>query len=328
MPLAATLFRGIEWGRPGTASPTRTGAIELPRTLQFTVASDGDRLDRFLAERCPDVSRARLQRLISDRMVTLDDAHVRPSARLRLGQRVVLTMPEPEPSDLEPQTIPVEVVYDDPDLVVFSKPAGLVVHPGPGHPDRTLANAVLALVPGAQHQDLPARAGIVHRLDKDTSGLIVVAKNERTHAHVAQQFKERRVTKAYMALVQGSPQPAEAVIEAPIGRHPTHRKRMAVVTTGRTASTHYRTLQRYRGCTLLDVRPTTGRTHQVRVHMASVGHPLVGDALYGKAHPRLGRHFLHAHLLRFHLPSTGEPIELASDLPADLAAFLDALHAE
>ena len=300
----------------------------MTRTLHFTVEDEEERLDRFLALKCPDISRSTLQRLIVDDMVTLDEVHAKPSARLRPGQRVVVTIPDPAPSDLEPQAAPVEVVYEDRDLVVISKPAGLVVHPGPGHPDRTLANAVLALLPGAGQGDLPARAGIVHRLDKDTSGLIVVARNEPAHADLSRQFKERQVVKGYLALVHGAPNPAEAVIDAPIGRHPTHRKRMAVVTTGREASTRYRALREYRGKTLLDVRPTTGRTHQVRVHMASVGHPLVGDALYGRADPRLDRHFLHANLLRFRQPSTDVPVELTSGLPADLAEYLDGLEPE
>ena len=298
----------------------------MASALDFVTEAGGDRLDTFLAVRCGDLSRSRLQRLISEGHVTVDGLPAKPSAKLREGQLVHVIIPEPAPSWLEPQPMPLDVVYEDQDALVIDKPAGMTVHPGPGHRDGTLANAVLAHCPDLAGIGGSIRPGIVHRLDKDTSGLLVVAKNETAHNHLARQFKERRVTKAYLALVHGRFAEPEAVIEAPIGRHPKDRKRMAVVSTGRTAMTHCRVVTRFRGYTLVEARPTTGRTHQIRVHLMSVGHPLAGDATYGKRDPRLDRHFLHAHLLGFRLPSSDEYVEHASELPADLRAFLDSLE--
>jgi len=220
------------------------------------------------------------------------------------------------------------VIFEDRDLIVVDKPAGLTVHPAPGHPDKTLVNAILALCPDLEGIGNAVRPGIVHRLDKDTSGLIVVAKNEKAHTCLAGQFKERRVVKSYKALVHGRLEPPEAVVDAPIGRHPVHRKRMAVVTTGRAAITRYRVVLYLPGYSLVEVSPSTGRTHQIRVHLAALGHPLAGDSTYGKRHPRLDRHFLHAHYLEFRLPSTGESMELSSVLPGDLQGFLDELRSQ
>ena len=297
----------------------------MSRTLAFTAEGGGQRLDKFLAEQCPDLSRARLQRLIAEGQVTLDGAPVKPSSRLQGGQLVSVTIPDPVESHLAPQDIPMDVVFQDSDIIVIDKPAGLTVHPGPGHPDETLVNALLALCPDLQGIGGTVRPGIVHRLDKDTSGLLVVAKSENAQAKLAQQLKEHGFTKAYLALVHGRPSREEAVIEAPIGRDPRNRKRMAVVSKGREAATRYRVVSLYKGYTLIEARPTTGRTHQIRVHFASLGHPLAGDATYGKRHPLLGRHFLHARVLGFRHPSTGEYIEFTSELPDELRAFLDGL---
>jgi 23S rRNA pseudouridine1911/1915/1917 synthase len=217
-------------------------------------------------------------------------------------------------------------VYEDCHLLVVDKPAGMTVHPAPGHRDDTLANAVLARSPDLGGVGGELRPGIVHRLDKDTSGLLVVAKNDPAHAGLSEQFKDRSVTKGYYALVHGHPRQPKAVVDAPIGRHPKHRKRMGIVNSGRASRTGYSVETRYAGFALLDVRPETGRTHQIRVHMASIGHPLAGDAVYGQAHPRLERHFLHAYLLGFTHPVTGERLELRSELHADLREVLDTLR--
>ena len=297
----------------------------MSRTLTLSSQGGGQRLDQFLADQCPDLSRSRVKGLIDGGYVTVDERPAKPASRLHVGQVVVVTIPKPVESHLVPQDIPIVVLYQDGDLLVVDKPAGLTVHPAPGHPDGTLVNAVLAICPDLQGIGGTLRPGIVHRLDKDTSGLLVVAKNEKAHADLSSQLKQRRFTKVYLALVRGRLLPAEGAIEAPIGRHPQKRKQMAVVTGGREATTPYRVAAEYRDFTLVEARPTTGRTHQIRVHFASLGHPLAGDGTYGKTHPDLARHFLHARALGFRLPSTGEYREFNSDLPHELRVFLNGL---
>ena len=294
-------------------------------TLTFRVDEAGERLDTFLAQRCPDLSRSRIQALTTAGCVTVDGAPSKPAARLRKGQTVSLVVPPPAPSTLVPQAMDLVVAYEDSDLLVIDKPAGLVTHPSPGHPDHTLANAVLAHCPDLEGVGGEIRPGLVHRLDRDTSGLIVVAKNDDAQAGLSGQFKDRTVSKAYLAAVTGHPEAERAIIDAPIGRHPRSRTRMAVVTTGRDAVTEYDVLRRLRTYSLVEARPRTGRTHQIRVHLASIGHPVAGDAIYGRPAPGLERHFLHAHRLAFDHPRTGERLELESPLPNDLQAFLDSV---
>ena len=294
-------------------------------TLTFRVDEAGERLDTFLAQRCPDLSRSRIQALTTGGCVTVDGSPAKPAARLREGQTVTLVVPPPATSALVPQAIDLDVVYEDGDLLVVDKPAGLVTHPAPGHPDHTLANAVLAHCPDLEGVGGEIRPGLVHRLDRDTSGLIVVAKNDAAQSGLSAQFKDRTVSKAYLAVVTGYPDPERAVIDAPVGRHPRSRTRMAVVTTGREAVTEYDVLRRLRGYSLLEARPRTGRTHQIRVHLASIGHPVAGDTTYGRPAPGLGRHFLHAHRLAFTHPRTGDRLELESPLPDDLRTWLDTL---
>ena len=289
-------------------------------------AEDGQRIDAFLAESLPDLSRTRIQRLIADGRVTVDAERVRPSHRLTAGQAVAVALPEPVSDALEPQPALLPVVHEDDDLVVIDKPPGLTVHPAAGQADGTLANALLAHYPEVEGVGGPGRAGIVHRLDKGTSGLLVVAKNETAHASLAAQFKDRLVSKRYVGLVVGAPSEARAVIEAPLGRHPRQRQRMAVVSDGRPAATPYRVLECYRGYTLVEASPKTGRTHQVRVHFASIRHPLAGDPTYGRRHPELDRQFLHAAFLAFRHPGSGETAEFRSELPPDLRRFLQSLE--
>jgi len=225
------------------------------------------------------------------------------------------------------EAIPLTIVYQDADLIVVDKPAGLTVHPAPGHPSGTLVNALLAACPDLQGISGSLRPGIVHRLDKDTSGLLVVAKNDRAMQSLQAQLKGREVHKTYLALVAGVPKPAEGQIEAPIGRSHRNRKKMAVVDGGRESTTRYRTREVINGRALLEVEPVTGRTHQIRVHLAAIGHPIVGDSLYGKRSPLVGRQFLHAAKLGFRMPG-GREIEFESPLPADLREALEALRAE
>ena len=294
----------------------------MSRTRSFVAEQDGDRLDRFLDDRCEDLSRSRLQRLIAEGMVTLEGRPTKAGVRLRKGQSVELTVPEPVESHLEPQDIPLSVIYQDEDLAVVDKPAGLVVHPAPGHPDGTLVNALLALCPDLQGIGGTVRPGIVHRLDKDTSGLIVVAKNERAHKHLSAQLKARKFMKLYKALVCGHLASSPATIEADIGRDPGNRKRMAVVDGGKAATTHYEVIRYYEAHTLVEVRLETGRTHQIRVHFAAIGHPVAGDETYGVKTQGLTRQFLHASTLGFRLPSDDSWVEFNSELPEDLESYL------
>ena len=299
-----------------------------PLSRDLVLDSEEPRLDAYLARVQPTLSRSRIKSLIEEGHVLVEGLPCKPSRKLHPGERLVLSVPPPQPIDLQPEPIPVHVVYQDDHMLVVDKPAGLSVHPGPGHPAHTLVNALLALVP-----DLPGiggylRPGIVHRLDKDTSGLMVVAKTETAHLHLSRQLKDRAMAKGYLALAQGRITPDEGTIDAPLGRHPVHRKRIAVVPTGRTARTTYRVLQHFASATYLDVTIHTGRTHQIRVHLAHIGHPLVGDAVYGRKHPRLVRHFLHAHRLGFTHPSTGDWVDFAVPLPDDLSTFLQTLPAQ
>ena len=299
----------------------------MAETLTFIAAEGADRLDRFLSESCPHLTRSRLRQLISLGNVTLDGATAKPASRLRAGQTVVLRVPDPEPTDPIPQRIALDIVYEDSDLIVVNKPAGMTVHPAPGHRDGTLVNAVLALCPDLERISETVRPGVVHRLDKDTSGLMVVAKNERARAMLSDQLKRRQFTKRYLALVHGCPNPAEAVVDAPVGRHAKNRKKMAVVVGGREASTGYIVVERFRRHSLVEATPVTGRTHQIRVHLASIGNPIVGDKVYGRAEAGLSRQFLHAGVLGFRLPSSDDYAEFTSELPADLANFLAGVEA-
>jgi 23S rRNA pseudouridine1911/1915/1917 synthase len=288
----------------------------------------GMRLDRYVADQLPDLSRGTVQGLIESGRVRVDGQQRKPKFRMTPGEVVSVEIPSPGIDEILPDPIPLAIVYEDADVVVVDKPAGMVVHPAPGHPRGTLANALLAHVPGISVGG-SQRPGIVHRLDKDTSGLIVAAKTDRGRTALVGQWETRSVDKSYLALVSGSLMDEEATIDAPIGRDPKNRQRMAVVRTGRSAVTHFHVIERFSDTTLLDVSIETGRTHQIRVHLAFIGHPIVGDQLYGRARPtdpRLDRHFLHANALGFQLPE-GEALRLESPLPLDLQAVLEELRA-
>jgi 23S rRNA pseudouridine1911/1915/1917 synthase len=282
-----------------------------------------------LVARRAGVSRARAQRLIADGFVKESGrARLKPGEKLRGDEVLEVTVPPLESAEPKPEPIPLSIVYEDEHLLVVDKPAGMAVHPGPGHSGRTLVNAVLAHCP-----DLPGiggvqRPGIVHRLDKDTSGLIIVAKDEQAHAGLTRQLKEREVKKTYLALVEGHLSPKEAIIDAPVGRDPNNRRRMMVRgAEGREAQTRYRVMREFPGYSLIEVSPITGRTHQIRVHMASIGHPVVCDAVYGRPSKLVPRQFLHAWRLSFRHPVTGEEISLEAPLPEELEEALDNLRA-
>ncbi len=297
--------------------------------LHLVVASAGagERLDRWLASQLPHHSRSEIQRWIGDGLVTVGERIQKASYRVAAGDVVSVSVPPPADYQVEPEPIPLQILYEDADLLVIDKPAGMVVHPAAGNWRGTLVNAVLHHCPDLEGVGGVHRPGVVHRLDKDTSGLILVAKNDRAHRALQAQFKRRDVHKTYLALVHGAVSPPEGEIQAPIGRDPRHRKRMAVLPGGRPAVTRYSTSGYYGRHTLLACYPLTGRTHQVRVHLAHIGHPIVGDAVYGRRRPSVPcpRQFLHAQRIRFRLPATGEEVEFTSPLPADLQAVLDAL---
>ena len=298
----------------------------IDRIIQIEAKWDSDRLDKFLSKECTDISRSRLQHLILNGYVKVDGSFAKSSLTIRRGQNISLTIPKTETSDICPQKIPLTILHEDSDLMVINKQAGLPVHPSPGHPNQTLVNAILAHCNEFELSGDHFRPGIVHRLDKDTSGLIVIAKNEKTHDYLSKQFMDRKVNKVYSALVNGNLTPLNAIIDAPIGRDPNNRKRMAIVNTGRKSTTEYSVRSNFTKYTLIDVKPITGRTHQIRVHMLSVGHPLTGDKIYGTPHSKLNRQFLHAKSLGFKHPVTEEYIEFKTDLPDDLNSFINSLE--
>ena len=305
------------------------------RRIELTVDGGGTRVDRFLAEQVADLSRSAIRRLIDAGQVAVNGEPIKASYKVKLGDSVIVCVPLPETAEPAAEAIPLVIVYEDRALIVVDKPAGMVIHPAPGHQSGTLVNALLAHCPdlaatGGGAGD--ARPGIVHRLDRDTSGLILVAKDEQTRRALQRQFKARQVHKVYVALLDGHLEAAHGRIEAPLGRDSRHRQRMAVVPGGREAITEYRLLASFSGgdYSLVEAELKTGRTHQIRVHFASIGHPVVGDTVYGRRKTRLPvpRQFLHAQRLGFTHPLTEQPLEFESPLPDDLAAVLHLLEQE
>ena len=301
------------------------------REIEVTLDAVGERLDKALTESLPELSRMQWQKLIREGHVMIDGERAKPSYRIVGGETLRAAIPEVVEPEIAAEDIPLDIRYEDSDLIVVNKPAGMVVHPSLGHAGGTLVNALLAHCPDLEGVGGERRPGIVHRLDKDTSGLIVAAKHDQALWQLQNQFKQRTVAKVYLALVNGSLQPPEATIDAPIGRDPRHRQKMAVVTSqsgdARPAQTAYRALTYYPDYTFVECRPHTGRKHQIRVHMAYIGYPVVADGLYGRRKDKLGlkRHFLHATELAFHRPSDGAEVRVTAELPDDLAAALAAL---
>ncbi|MEL6310007.1 MAG: RluA family pseudouridine synthase [Chloroflexota bacterium] len=302
--------------------------------MEFTVENEGERLDKILVARLGDYSRSQIQSLISEGAVTVDGQSAKAGHRMKGGERVVVDIPEEEEHVIEPQQIDLDIVYEDDDIAVIEKAAGMVVHPGIGNEDGTLVHALLWHYPDMVNmQDDPraeGRMGIVHRLDKDTSGLIVIAKNIDALVNLMGQFKERTTDKTYLAMVERLPKTMMGRIDAPIGRDPKQRKRMGVVNGGKDAVTEFEVVDtEFRdGRALVRIKIETGRTHQIRVHMAFVGAPIIGDTVYGFNRQRIGlkRNFLHAHELAFDHPTTGERMTFTSALPAGLQNTLDKLR--
>jgi 23S rRNA pseudouridine1911/1915/1917 synthase len=290
-----------------------------------------ERLDKFLVMCLPDYSRSRLQGLIRDGMVTVNQKPVVKSGQLIEKEDLIeLRIPPVVSVGIIPENIPLNMVYEDQNLMVVNKPAGMVVHPAAGHWEGTLVHAALAHAPEMEGIGGEHRPGVVHRLDKDTSGLILLAKNDRTHRWLQDQFRLRKVRKVYLALVDGKPPTNVGRVEAPIGRDPAHRKQMAIVRKekGRDAITEYKILEVFREHTLLEAHPFTGRTHQIRIHLAFIGCPIVGDTLYGHRHPSLEipRHFLHAARISIVLPGENELREFEAPLPSELNIVLELLR--
>jgi 23S rRNA pseudouridine1911/1915/1917 synthase len=290
-----------------------------------------ERLDKFLTESLPEFSRSRIQGLIDNGCVDVNGLPAKKTGQtLELGSTVTIRIPPPAPTNLIAEDIPLDIIFENDELMVVNKPAGMVVHPAAGHADGTLVNAVLGHDPDIEGIGGEERPGVVHRLDKQTSGLILIAKNERAHRWLQDQFRLRKVEKTYLALVEGKPPTPAGRVEAYIGRDPKHRKRMAIVSEkkGREAISEYQTLGSYKSHTLLEFHPLTGRTHQIRLHCAFLKCPIVGDEVYGRKSQslKLDRHFLHAHRLKIVLPGDTAPKMFEAPLPDDLEQVLNQLR--
>jgi 23S rRNA pseudouridine1911/1915/1917 synthase len=294
----------------------------MEKVLSFIAEKSGVRLDKFVSEKLPELSRTLAKKLITDGYIAVNDQVAKASYKLNSGDKLTIRIPPPMPSCLTAENIPLNIIYEDKDLLVVDKPAGMTVHPAPGHPGHTLVNAILAYFPDLPTSGDLMRPGIVHRLDRDTSGLMLVAKNSVALSNLANQFKARAVVKAYLVLVRGHLSPESGFIDAPIGRDLRNRKRMAVVAEGREARTEYRVIKYVGDCTLLEVRLETGRTHQIRVHLSAIGYPVVGDTTYSVKSALISRQFVHACRLGFKLPSSGQYVEFTSELPPDLEQAL------
>jgi 23S rRNA pseudouridine1911/1915/1917 synthase len=294
------------------------------KTFQFNSPIPNIRLDKYLSQVLPQFSRAYLQRLIAQGCILVNGQRAKASQTLNESDRITGELPPLSTHPLA-EPIPLTIIYEDNDILVIDKPAGLTVHPAPGHSSHTLVNAILAHCPSLAMSNELIRPGIVHRLDKDTSGLMVIAKNDPAREYIAKQFKSRAVTKGYLVLVAGRLSPEQGIIEAPIGRDPYSRQRMAIREAGKEASTRYQVRKYLDDYTLLEVTPLTGRTHQIRIHLSAIGYPVVGDPIYGVKSSHLKRQFIHAYRLGFRLPSTKQYQEFSSPLPIDLKRALEYL---
>lgn len=306
----------------------------MPEIINLTAdeSSVGERLDKFLSENLDGMTRSGVQKIIDGGSVLVNSAAVGKNYKLRLGDKLEITKPDPVALEIKPQNIPLDIRYEDSDLLVVNKPKGMVVHPAAGNYDSTLVNALMFHC-GDSLSGINGviRPGIVHRIDKDTSGLLIVAKNDFAHIHLAEQIKEHSFTREYQCVTYGGFKQDEGTVDAPIGRHPIDRKKMAVTEkNSRNAVTHYFVKQRYRGFTHLRVRLETGRTHQIRVHMSYIGHPIAGDPVYGPKNviTKLNGQCLHAGLIGFIHPRSGEYIEIESELPEYFTDFIKTLKTE
>lgn len=335
-----------EGGGEGSTTPDEQLGLKASEggkyfSLRVSAKDQGKRLDQFLSQTDFNLSRSQAKKLIEEKAILLNQKSAKPSVHLKQGDLITGTLPEPKPLSLEPEATPLHILYEDPSILVVDKPAGMVVHPAAGNPSGTLVNALLYHCQDLGGINGVLRPGIVHRLDKDTSGVMVVAKDDQAYHHLLRQFKNRIVEKVYLAIAYGTFHQAEGLIESAIGRHPKERKRMSTRTKrGRIAITRWKVVENLAGFSLLEIYPQTGRTHQIRVHLSSLGHPLLGDPLYGrKGKPgsiqdpvlkecvrRLNRQALHAYRLAFDHPRTGERVQFEAPLPQDMQDVLEWLR--
>ncbi|MBW4654001.1 MAG: RluA family pseudouridine synthase [Kaiparowitsia implicata GSE-PSE-MK54-09C] len=316
--------------KPVTAKPVSLESeFDLDPQIELAVSHGGDRLDQYVASQVPNVSRAHVQRLIEQGQVQVNGAVCESKkAEVKVGDRIVLILPPAQPLDVLPEEIPLDVLYEDDQLLILNKPAGMVVHPSPGHNRGTLVNALLAHCPDLQGIGGVQRPGIVHRLDKDTTGAIAIAKTDLAHQHLQAQFKTKTARRTYLAVVYGAPSADQGTVDAPVGRHPVDRKKMAIVPEdrgGRRAITHWQVLERLGNYSVLQFDLETGRTHQIRVHSAHVGHPVVGDPVYGSGRTlgvNLPGQALHAWKLRLQHPRTQGWIEAIAPLPTQFSTLI------
>jgi len=302
------------------------------KTVYLEVDQAVARLDQYLAAELPELSRSQLKKLIQQQKVLVDHQPAKPSTALKAGDLVTVHLPAPEPGEIPAETIPLDIIFEDDDLIVVNKPAGMVVHPGQGHSTGTLVNALLARYPDLaalvqSDEAVVNRPGLVHRLDRDTSGLMIVARHATALSRLQQQFKSRKVEKIYLALIFGRPEAPEGIIDVPLGRDPRHRQKIAPRLEGKPARTHYRLVKAFHDYSLLEVKLETGRTHQIRVHLAWLKYPVVGDTVYGRRRNLLGleRQFLHAWRLGFQHPRSQTWMAFEAPLPDDLQTILDQL---
>ena len=297
--------------------------------LHFNADITGERIDKFLDGRIESLSRSYIQKLIKEKKILVNQLPVKANYKLTPGDTIILQIPDPEPLDIQPENIPLDILYEDDDILVVNKPKGMVVHPANGNPDGTLVNAIMAICKDSLSGiGGEIRPGIVHRLDKDTSGLLIVAKNDKAHVNMSEQIKNHEVKKTYIALVRGVVKENQATIDMPIGRSNSDRKKMAVTKTGKNAVTHIKVLKRYDKYTLLEVNIETGRTHQIRVHLSYIGYPIIGDCVYSNGKNEFGvvGQCLHAKCLEFKHPITGKSMKLEAELPEYFLEILKKLE--
>ena len=296
------------------------------KTFEIKVTNSNSRLDIFLSIKLPKYSRTKIKKMIDQGNATIDGKPARSSSLIQDGQTIKFTIKEPLPTTtLHPFELNLDVIFENENIILINKPAGLTVHPTPTNTTKTLANAIVSNYPEIKFPGTKFRPGIVHRLDKDTSGILIISKNEESHIELSNQFKTKQINKVYIGLVDGHIRPKEAIIEGNIGRHPTDRKKMCVITDGKHSVTKYREIMKYPNHSLLEISPLTGRTHQIRVHLNSIGYSIVGDELYGKANENLERQFLHAKKIGFKMPFTKKYVEFECPLAPDLKNLLEIL---